>query len=181
MNLQPVLEGELVSLRPLKEEDREPLYQIAKDPFIWEQHPASDRFQRKVFLDFFEESIKSCGALIIKENATDQIIGSSRFKRIENSTRAVEIGWSFLSKDKWGGKYNRAFKSLMIDYALEHIDHIIFYIGLKNVRSQRAVEKLGGQRIEDKSLRYLVQQGTDDLTYRIGALEWQEVKARVER
>ena len=177
MNLQPTLKNELVRIRPLKKEDCEPLYQIASDPLIWEQHPVPNRYQKEIFLEFFNNSLKSSACIIIEENSTNQIIGSSRFKRIENSDKAIEIGWSFLSRDKWGGKYNKAFKELMIEYALKHIDHVIFYIGLNNKRSQRAVEKLGGKKIADKDLEHLMKKGKNDLTYRISKLEWQVVKA----
>ena len=35
----------------------------------------------------------------------------------------------------------------MIDYALQYVDHIIFYVGKENIRSQKAVQKLGGKKI----------------------------------
>ena len=176
MNLQPTLKNELVRLRPIKQEDFNQLFQIAKDPLIWEQHPAKNRYQKKIFLNFFNDSIKSLGALIIEEISTNEIIGSTRFKSIENTENAVEIGWSFLSRAKWGGKYNKAFKELMIDYALKHVESVIFYIGVKNTRSQRAVEKLGGKVIEDNNFMHLVKQSKKDLTYRIGNTEWLKIK-----
>lgn len=178
MNLQPTLKNELVSLRPLRLEDFDPLFQIAKDPLIWEQHPAKNRYQKEMFLDFFNDSIKSMGALVVEEVSTKKIIGGTRFKRIENTDKAVEIGWSFLSRDKWGGKYNKAFKDLMIDYALQHIDSVVFYIDVKNIRSQRAVEKLGGKIIiTDSSYDHLIKQSQNDLAYRIGYQEWRNMKA----
>ena len=35
----------------------------------------------------------------------------------------------------------------MMDYAFQFVGHIVFFINEKNIRSQKAVEKLGGQRI----------------------------------
>ncbi len=43
-DLQPVLKGEILELRPLRAEDFDDLFAVASDPLIWEQHPASDRF-----------------------------------------------------------------------------------------------------------------------------------------
>jgi len=158
MNLQPQLEDELVVIKPLIETDFEVLYEVAKDPLIWEQHPCSDRYK----------NINSKGALKIIEKSNGKIIGSTRFKKIDNFENAIEIGWSFLSRDKWGGKYNRAMKELMIDYALQHLEHVVFYIGKENIRSQKAVQKLGGKKITNPRFRKLVKDNQSDLTFRIG-------------
>jgi len=108
MNLQPTLENDLIILRPLIEDDFEALYVVAKDPLIWEQHPCWDRYKREVFSEFFKESIRSKGALIIIDKSSNSIIGSTRFKPVNNVENAIEIGWSFLSRYYWGGKYNKS-------------------------------------------------------------------------
>ncbi len=84
-NLQPTLENELVMLRPLNEQDFEPLYQVAKDPLIWEQHPNNDRFKRDVYSAFFKDSMESKGALIVIDKASSEVIGSTRFKLINGA------------------------------------------------------------------------------------------------
>ena len=62
-DLQPVLQGELLQLRPLRPEDFADLYAVAADPLIWEQHPIKERYQEKVFSGFFRESLQAGGAL----------------------------------------------------------------------------------------------------------------------
>jgi len=89
--LQPTLENELIILRPQSENDFESLYQVAKDPLIWEQHPGKDRYGRDVYADFFKESIASKGALLIIDKASDEVIGSTRFKPITGAKTAIEI------------------------------------------------------------------------------------------
>lgn len=150
-DLQPYLDNELVLLRPLKESDFEDLFKVASDPLIWKQHQNKDRHTLENFTSFFEESITSKGALVILDTNTNSIIGSSRFKIIDEVEGVVEIGWSFLGRVYWGGQYNRSFKKLMIHYALQHYRHIVFYVDSKNNRSQRAVQKIGGKRTEDMS------------------------------
>ena len=49
MNLQPTLQNDLIILRPLRENDFEALYEVAKDPLIWEQHPSRERYKREVY------------------------------------------------------------------------------------------------------------------------------------
>src|SRR3989440_5541544 len=63
-DLQPVLKGELLGLRPLRPEDFHDLYAVASDPLIWEQHPIKDRYKEEVFKEFFREALESGGALI---------------------------------------------------------------------------------------------------------------------
>ena len=172
MNLQPTLENNLIILRPLKEIDYKPLYEVAKDPLIWEQHPCKDRYKEKVYSEFFKDSIESKGALIVIEKFSDKVIGSTRFKRIDSVENAIEIGWSFLSRNYWGGKYNNTMKKLMIDYAFESIEDIIFYIGKENFRSQKAVEKIGGRIITEIDDKYLIKNDENDLTYRINKNDW---------
>ena len=175
MNLQPTLEDDLIILRPLEENDFELLYEVAKDPLIWEQHPCKDRFKREVYTDFFKESIESKGALLIVDKVSNKVIGSTRFKPISGVDSAVEIGWSFLSRKYWGGVYNKSMKKLMIDYAFESIEDVIFYIGKENVRSQKAVEKIGGKRLTE-SHKHLIKNSESDWTYRINKEDWNRMK-----
>ncbi|PYP84391.1 MAG: hypothetical protein DMF61_20195 [Blastocatellia bacterium AA13] len=81
-DLQPVLKGTILQLRPLLPEDYRALYSVAADPLIWEQHPATDRYKEEVFQAFFREALESGGALIAIDSKDGQIIGSSRFHAI---------------------------------------------------------------------------------------------------
>ncbi|HTS45367.1 MAG TPA: GNAT family N-acetyltransferase, partial [Puia sp.] len=125
------------------------------DPLIWEQHPEKNRFQREVFEIFFKEAIDSGGAFAVINKKTGEIIGSTRFSRVKETQNAIEIGWTFLARRFWGGAYNKSMKVLLMDYAFNFVGNIVFCIDENNIRSRRAVEKLGGERItelEDKIL-----------------------------
>lgn len=89
MNLQPYLDGKLLTLRPLKKSDFEALYAAASDPLIWTQHPKADRFKRIPFQFFFDEAIASKGALAVIENATREVIGTSRYYKINTTSKLV--------------------------------------------------------------------------------------------
>ena len=143
---QPTLLGELLELRPLRESDFDALFRAASDPLIWEQHPERDRYQEATFRAFFEEALGSGGALVAVERATGRIIGSSRYHGYDPSLSVVEIGWTFLERAYWGGRYNGEMKRLMLDHAFGSVNRVIFVIGPANRRSQRAVEKIGGVR-----------------------------------
>jgi RimJ/RimL family protein N-acetyltransferase len=146
--LQPHLVGELIEVRPLTPEDWEPLFAVASDPLIWEQHPASDRYQEEVFKEFFREALESGGALVMIDRATQAIIGSSRYFGLDSEKSEIEIGWTFLARSHWGGQYNGELKRLMLDHAFRFVERVVFLIGPANVRSQKAVEKIGGVMIK---------------------------------
>ena len=170
-DLQPTLENNLILLRPLNQEDYDSLYQVAKDPLIWEQHPC-DRSKKNEFKIFFNESMASKGALLIINKLSNEVIGSSRFNKIDGVNSAIEIGWSFLARKYWGGKFNKEIKNLMIDYAFKYIDDLIFCIDKDNIRSQKAVEKISGERITGSEYRHLIKKNDINLTYHINKKNW---------
>ena len=89
---QPSLSGKLISVRPLRDEDFPTLFAAAADPLLWEQHPASNRYQEDVFRDFFADAIDSGGALLVTDIESDEVIGSSRFHAYSEDNRSFEIG-----------------------------------------------------------------------------------------
>ena len=144
--LQPTLTGKLVVLRPLLEDDFEALYAVAADPLVWEQHPASNRHEPEVFRALFRESMDSGGCLVAIDADNGRVIGSSRFHGYNEAASEIEIGWSFLARRYWGGKYNGEMKRLMLEHAFRFVQRVLFLVGPDNIRSQRAVEKIGAIR-----------------------------------
>jgi len=145
-DLRPFLKGELVDLSPLQPEHFPALYAVAADPLIWEQHPNPDRCREEVFRLFFREAVDSGGALIVFDVKTGQVIGSSRFHGHDEDRSEVEIGWTFLARSHWGGIYNREIKMLMLRHAFRFVRTTVFLVGPRNLRSQRALEKIGAVR-----------------------------------
>ena len=143
-DLQPHLVGELLELRPLRAEDFEALYEVARDPLIWEQHPSNDRHQPEVFKEFFREAMESGGAFVVLDRQQGDVIGSSRFARYDEAKSVIEIGWTFLARRYWGGVYNAEMKRLMLRHAFQFVASVVFLVGPNNIRSQRAMEKIGG-------------------------------------
>ena len=145
MNRQPVLEGSRLALRPLRADDWDALFAVARDPSIWALHPAHDRWREPVFREFFTEALERGGALVIIDKSTGRIIGSSQFAEpAADAPDEIEIGWSFLNRDYWGRGFNAEFKRLMLAHALAHHGRVIFQVGEGNVISRRAMENIGG-------------------------------------
>jgi RimJ/RimL family protein N-acetyltransferase len=146
-DLQPVLKGELIELRPLTSEDWDDLFAVASDPLIWEQHPESDRYKEEVFKVFFREALESGGAFVVIDKENQQIIGSTRFYGHDPEKSEIEIGWTFLARKYWGGRYNAEMKRLLLDHAFKFVQTVVFFVGQNNIRSQTAMEKIGATRI----------------------------------
>lgn len=142
--LQPHLAGELVQLRPLRAEDFDVLYAVASDPLIWELHPERDRYKEDVFRRFFSGAIESGGAFLVIDRATGDVIGSSRYSGLDSTRSEIEIGWTFLARSHWGGRYNHEMKRMMLAHAFQFVDRVVFLVGPQNLRSRRAIEKIGG-------------------------------------
>ena len=102
-DLQPILRGELLGLRPLRSADFNDLYAVASDPLIWEQHPVKDRYKEHVFRVVFREFLESGGALIVIDAKDDQVIRFVAIPRIRQRKRRdrdrldvfgqVPLGW----------------------------------------------------------------------------------------
>jgi RimJ/RimL family protein N-acetyltransferase len=142
-DLQPLLTGDIIGLRPLREEDFPTLYAVASDPLMWEQHPEPDRCTEPVFREFFRAAMASGGALVARDRSDERVIGSSRFAGYDEATSEIEIGWTFLARSHWGGTYNREMKRLMLAHAFRFVRRVVFRVGPLNRRSQRALEKIG--------------------------------------
>jgi RimJ/RimL family protein N-acetyltransferase len=140
---QPKLTGALVGVRPLLQSDYDPLYAVAADPLIWEQHPVPNRHEESVFRDFFAESLESGGALLVTDRQTGGVIGSSRFHGYSQAKSEVEIGWTFLARSDWGGRYNGDLKAIMARHAFQFVESIVLFINPSNSRSLRAATKVG--------------------------------------
>jgi RimJ/RimL family protein N-acetyltransferase len=172
-NLQPTLENEFVKIQPLKESDFEILYAIASDPLLWEQHPNKDRYKRLIFETFFKGAIESGGAFLVYDNKTGEAIGSSRYYDFNSENKSILIGYTFFARSHWGGKYNPALKKLMVQYAFQFVDSIIFHIGANNKRSQSAIERLGASKIDQLEVEYYGEESKLNFVYEIKKGNWQ--------
>lgn len=167
-NIQPThLQNQFVKLVPLQENDFEELYSVANDELLWEQHPNKLRYQKPVFQNFFEGAIQSQGAFFIRETSTNEPIGSSRFYDYNPETNSILIGYTFIGRKFWGKGYNKAIKKLMMDYAFQYVDTIYFHIGANNIRSQKALEKIGGEKIDEFEVEYFGEESKLNYIYQI--------------
>ena len=166
--LQPHLKGELLELRPLDTHDWNELFAVASDSLIWEQHPEPDRYTENVFRTYFQGALESGGAFVIIERETQQIIGSTRFYGYDPEKSEIEIGWTFLARKYWGGRYNAEMKRLLLNHAFKFVRNVVFFVGKDNVRSQKAMEKVGAIKVGTAIREYGNHPPTPNVKYLIG-------------
>jgi len=153
INWQPQnLEDNIVKLMPLTESDFDNIFTVASDPLIWEQHPIKDRYKKEVFQVYFDGAVSSRTAFLIVDKSSDKMIGSTRYYDYKPDDSSIAIGYTFLSRNCWGGLYNKSSKKLLLDYAFQFVDKVYFHIGATNIRSQLATTKIGATKVGEVDL-----------------------------
>lgn len=149
----PLLESELVQLRPLNEADYWLLFEAASDPVLWEHHPIRNGYTGQGFGRFFREAL-AIGSLVILDKTSNKVIGCTRLYGFDEKESSVVIGHTFLARNYWGSGYNQIIKTLLLDYAFTYVNRVLFYVAENNIRSQKALEKLGARAINNMTRKY---------------------------
>jgi len=173
IDIQPFLQNNMVTARPLLQTDFENLYRAASDPLIWEQHPNKYRWQLKDFENYFTGAMQSGGALLVSDAETKEVIGSSRYSDYKSDTNTISIGYTFFKRSHWGKGYNYALKWLMLDHIFPYVDTVTFYIGAVNRRSQISIERLGAIKTGEAETAYFGEPAKLDYIYSITKEKWQ--------
>ena len=121
---------------------------------IWEQHPENDRYKEDVFRIFFKDALESGGAFVVVDRENRQIIGSTRFYGYNPEKSEIEIGWTFLARKYWGGRFNAEMKQLLLNHAFKFVGSVVFFVGEDNARSQKAMEKVGAIKVGTATRTY---------------------------
>jgi RimJ/RimL family protein N-acetyltransferase len=174
--LQPSLQNALVRIEPLRPSDFEALYAVASDPLIWEQHPSRDRYKREVFENFFKGAIESGGAFRVIDSRNDELVGSSRYYDLDAEQKSVSIGYTFIARSHWAKGFNRALKDLMLDHAFRFMERVKFEVGVDNWRSRKAMEKLGGIYLAEKSVSYYGEPPRLNVIFKIDKSDWEKIR-----
>ena len=81
-------------------------------------------------------------------------MGCTRFYDFDENDSSVLIGYTFIGRQFWGKGYNKALKKIMLDYAFQFVDKVFFHIGAQNIRSQKAIEKIGAIKVDEFEVAY---------------------------
>ena len=171
-SIQPTLENDIVSLVPLEKHDFEELFEVASDPKVWEQHPNKERYQREIFQNFFTGALESKGALLIIDNETEEVLGSTRFYDFNEENKSILIGYTFYGTKSWGKNINASVKKLMLDYIFQFVDTVIFHVGKNNIRSLKAMTKLGAENVGEEEVAYFGEDSKTNVVFQIKKENW---------
>src|SRR6185312_5642906 len=100
------------------------------------------------------EALECGGAFVVIDRKVQQIIGSTRFYGYDPEKSEIEIGWTFLARKYWGGRYNAEMKRLLLDHAFRFVENVVYFVGENNVRSQKAMEKIGATKVGTATRTY---------------------------
>lgn len=177
------MEGERVKLVPLSLDHVRPLFDCSRDPAIWDAYPTRierieqmEQFVRKA-LDGRDRGEQYPYA--VYDKTLGAYVGSTRYLRIAEEHRNLNIGSTWYSSEVWRTRVNTETKYLLLRHAFEGIMAVRVEIitSTDNIRSQRAIERLGAVREGILRKKYY---GLDYVFYSIVAEEWPVVKTRLE-
>jgi len=174
-SIQSVLENDQAILEPLTAQDFEVLYALASDPKVWEQHPDKDRWKKDQFINYFEGAMESKGAFKIIDKASGEVAGGTRFYEYNPEAKSIAIGYTFYATKFWGTGFNPSVKKLMLDYAFQFVDTVIFHIGATNFRSQIAIGRVGAVKVGEQSIAFNGGAPRLSFIYEIKKGDWEKI------
>ena len=182
------LEGHGVRLEPLAPKHAAPLGEAAADGRLWElwftSVPEPDGVARYIDDALAGQRAGHMLPWVVRDLATDAIVGTTRYHDIVPALDRVEIGWTWYAARAQRTHVNPAAKLLLLSHAFDSLGCQV--VGLRtdrfNTRSQRAIEALGARK--DGVLRHhqARRDGTvrDSVMYSILRHEWPDVKRNLD-
>jgi len=186
---QTALEGKAVRLEPLEERHAEDLYAAGREPSIWTYMPrgplesvTATRSMIRAVLDASMDGSQWPFATV--DRASGRAIGSTRYFDIRPEHRGLEIGWTWLGVAHQRTAANTEQKRLLLEHAFERLDALRVQLktDARNSRSQRAIERIGAVREGVLRAHMILPDGyvRDSVMYSITAMDWPEVRRRLE-
>jgi RimJ/RimL family protein N-acetyltransferase len=186
LNTEIKLENGKVILIPFTREMAQKLENIIFDDTIWEymgMHLKTGKDFENYISDTLYVQSKTAYSFLIIDKLTNEIAGSTRFGNINFNSEKVEIGWTWYGKKFQGTGLNKACKFELLQYGFEQIGlrRIQFSADLENIKSQKAIEKLGATKEGVFRNNYIDPLGNSktDIYYSIIREDWANIKETI--
>ena len=182
------LEGLHVRLEPLRSEHLAGLVEVGLDPELWRWIPTAVRTREEMAayietaLQEQERGVSLPFALV--EKGTGCAIGSTRYGNIDRTHHRVEIGWTWVARDRQRTAVNTEAKYLLLRHAFESLS--CMRVELKtdslNERSRAAILRIGAKEEGIFRNHMITESGRIRHTVYFSIIdsEWPGVKARLE-
>lgn len=188
INHQP-LSRRHVRLEPITEAHIDGLFAIGQTKDDWAYLPIAGFSSR----EHTEQWVRQALALresgqhypyVLVDPSSGDVMGSSRYMNVRAKDHGLEIGYSWLGQRYQRTAVNTEAKYLLLKNAFEEMGayRVEFKTDLRNLRSQKAIERIGAQR-EGVFRRHMIAQGghvRDSVYYSITDLDWPQVRAALE-
>lgn len=182
------LTGRRAKLVPMHTDHIEELFEAGSDAQIWTYMPYKIETMNDM-KRLVDEALAARGRggefpFVIVDQNTGKIVGSSRFLNISQANRTLEIGWTWYHPTVWRTSINTECKYLLLRHCFETLStiRVEFKTDSRNIRSQRAIEKLGAVKEGVRRNHRILPDGyiRDSVYYSIIAEEWDAVKVRLQ-
>jgi len=187
MEVEPVLlEGRTLRLEPLS---------LDHAPHLWRHsHPETYQWviewprdgSYEAFREWLAGMMRKPDSLVfaIVLAVTGEPVGVTGYLDIRPDHRGIGIGRTWIGKAHQGSRVNPESKFLLFRHAFETLGAVRVQLktDLRNLHSQRAIEKLGAVR-EGVLRQYQIRSSgevRDTVMYSVLAQEWPDLKARLE-
>ncbi|BCD84184.1 N-acetyltransferase [Pseudomonas solani] len=171
LRLEPLTEADITELSALAEANR--------DELVYMSGPLRPDWYRQGLAQQREGL-----AVVFAIRLGDRLVGTSRFADFMPALPAVEIGWTWLARSEHASGLNASIKYLMLRHAFEEwqVVRVQLKTAGSNLRSQKAIEKLGAQRegVLRNNRRLADGRLDDSVLYSITDREWPAVKKALE-
>ena len=190
MNTSPItLTGTHVRLEPPAEKHLADLLAASQHDEIWEYLP----FGPYRMIDEWRAAIQrwreqagqgSSMSFVIVRRSDERAVGMTAYLDIQPKNRALEIGGTWLAPEVQRTAINTECKYLLLRHAFETLGCVRVQLktDARNLRSQRAIERLGAVK-EGVLRKHMLTRGgyqRDTVIYSIVDSEWRSVKERLE-
>ena len=178
------LENDRVVLVPFNHDKNQELKEIIFDDEIWRFMGmfirTPDDFKKYVLNTLKEKEEGISYPFLIIDKRSGRVAGSTRYGHLNFSSEKCEIGWTWYGKEFHGTGLNKACKHAMLKFGFENIGfrRIQFSADQENIRSQKAIEKLGATKEGVFRNNYVDSLGKsrNDVYYSIIKEEWSSIE-----
>ncbi|WP_258104869.1 GNAT family N-acetyltransferase [Marinoscillum sp. MHG1-6] len=184
LNTPITLENERVLLLPFEHARNDELKGIIFDERIWKYMGISMKTEKDFDSYVANTLVDKCNGLcypfLVIDKLNDRVSGSTRYGYINRASEKCEIGWTWYGIEFQGTGLNKACKFELLNFGFETIRfrRIQFSADEDNLRSQKAIAKLGAQQEGIFRNNYIDSNGEsrNDVYFSIIREDWDSVK-----
>ncbi|WP_426134986.1 GNAT family N-acetyltransferase [Pseudomonas sp. PWP3-1b2] len=186
-SLEPVLNGNTVSLQPLHVSDAPRLLEAASDGRLWEMQltviPGPDTVEQYIATALAGRAAGTVMPFLVVRNSDGLVLGSTRFWKVDRSNRKLEIGHTWLRQSAQRSGANTEAKFLLLRHAFEVMAcvRVQFTTDELNANSRAAILRIGATQEGIVRHERIMPDGRKRNSVRFSIIdsEWPHVSARL--